>query len=58
MRQCCTEHGPCGLGEGDCDKDSECEGDLVCGTHGGGKGENCGPSFLYDTAECCRAPGN
>ena len=34
---CCTEGYPCGVGEGDCDKDSECEGDLKCGS------DNCKP---------------
>ena len=29
---CCTEEFPCGLGDGDCDGDEECRGDLVCGT--------------------------
>ena len=28
---CCTKDNPCGKGDGDCDNDSECAGDLVCG---------------------------
>ena len=31
-RQCCTDTGPCGEWEGDCDGHHECAGDLVCGT--------------------------
>jgi len=27
---CCTKTDPCGEWEGDCDADSQCEGDLVC----------------------------
>ena len=29
---CCSEECPCQEGEGDCDQDSHCLGDLVCGT--------------------------
>ena len=28
---CCTAKSPCGLGGGDCDKDTDCEGSLACG---------------------------
>ncbi len=27
---CCTEEVPCSLGEGDCDTDDDCIGELVC----------------------------
>merc|ERR1711962_1262283 len=27
----CTSSGPCTFGQGDCDKDTECSGSLVCG---------------------------
>ena len=57
MKSCCSVYRPCGLGQGDCDDDSECINELVCGSEGQGKGENCGPQFLFDTAECCREPG-
>ena len=30
---CCTSDNPCNLGEGDCDTDEHCIGDLVCGTN-------------------------
>ena len=42
---CCTSSAQCGLGEGDCDHDSECAGDLVCGEN------NCaaGQSIM----DCC-----
>lgn len=26
----CSVSNPCGAGEGDCDKDSECQGQLIC----------------------------
>ena len=45
----CTGKG-CGRGQGDCDGDSECAGDLVCGL------DNCA-DFHYNTepkADCCR----
>ena len=28
---CCSDTTPCGVGEGDCDRDSHCAGDLKCG---------------------------
>ena len=50
---CCTGSSLCGEGEGDCDEDRDCAGDLVCGT------DNCsrGPlgqvvSFDFDD-DCC-----
>ena len=44
---CCSEAAPCGLGEGDCDTDEECEGPLVCGDN------NCeGGDYKMD---CCQA---
>ena len=46
---CCTSDSPCKEDEGDCDKNSDCESGLVCGT------DNCPfksdfPSPGYD---CC-----
>ena len=29
--ECCTRESPCKVGGGDCDKDEDCAGDLVCG---------------------------
>ena len=48
MRECCTTNTPCGLGQGDCDSDTECTGDLMCGKN------NCGPEFLWSDADCCK----
>merc|ERR1712223_207645 len=46
-KDCCTEESPCGLGKGDCDKDADCLGDLVCGKN------NCdGPSYGQGD-DCC-----
>ena len=47
---CCTSSKPCGIGEGDCDSDSGCNGDLICGS------DNC--QSLYSgwsssTFDCC-----
>ena len=41
-------HAVCGVGEGDCDDDSECAGPLVCGT------DNCP---WGDADDCCMQPG-
>ena len=53
-KTCCTDDAnePCGLGEGDCDTDDECAGDLVCGTN------NClrmGSGFKKGS-DCCELP--
>ena len=40
---CCdTKPGGCLVGEGDCDNDSHCKGDLVCGM------DNCGGRDSFD----------
>jgi len=45
---CCSEEYPCGLGEGDCDSNSECRGDLRCGTN------NCANGTTFaDGDDCC-----
>ena len=50
---CCKPDKPCGVGEGDCDNDDDCSGDLKCGT------DNCGTGWGDDTFDCCKAePGN
>ena len=43
---CCTAQNPCGIGEGDCDRNDQCLGDLVCGKN------NCGSGFP-SAADCC-----
>ena len=47
IEHCCTSTNPCKLNEGDCDDDTQCDGDLVCGTN------NCGNSFSWISADCC-----
>jgi len=51
---CCTKAAPCGVGEGDCDNDKECSGNLVCGKN------NCPEEFTYkygkNRPDCCEAP--
>ena len=46
---CCTDSYPCSMGEGDCDSDSECYGNLICGT------DNCQnfDSAYSSTHDCC-----
>merc|ERR550519_2046997 len=49
--ECCTTSNQCGAGEGDCDSDDQCLGDLTCGK------DNCNregfPSF-DSTDDCCQ----
>ena len=55
---CCTTEHPCGVGGGDCDIDSECAGDLICGENEE-ESDNCqrdfpDPAFSWaDNADCC-----
>ena len=48
---CCSNSSPCNVGGGDCDNDSECAGNLSCGT------DNCINDFpsgsWHSTADCC-----
>ena len=48
---CTSNPRACGLGDGDCDKDSECQGNLVCGTN------NCACTSANGwstAADCCK----
>jgi len=47
---CCSKNFPCDIGEGDCDSDSDCAGDLKCGN------DNCNKlSIGFDsTDDCCQ----
>ena len=47
---CCTNAAPCGLGTGDCDYDSECAGNLVCGD------DNCAAGS--PNLDCCMDPAS
>ena len=51
MYKCCSSSNQCGLNEGDCDSDSECSGNLICGK------DNCQSPFPSDV-DCCVLPGN
>ena len=50
---CCSDAFPCMEGQGDCDEDSQCEGDLTCGA------DNCLSDFSTSSsnwvtgADCC-----
>merc|ERR1712192_293656 len=49
---CCSEEYPCGLGEGDCDSNSDCTGELVCGSNNCPKG-----TTFEDGDDCCVSLG-
>ena len=51
---CCTKESPCKLGGGDCDKDDDCEGSLVCGL------DNCQDFTPAATSasDCCIKPSD
>ena len=44
---CCSQDNKCGLGEGDCDHDSDCLPGLRCGL------DNCGGSGWEYFDDCC-----
>ena len=52
---CCSSSVPCSAGGGDCDYDSDCQGELICGTN------NCnevsGVSHWSTAADCCITQG-
>ena len=50
---CCAKYGPCPLHFGDCNKDSECEGDLKCNI--ADKGNTYGYSNNY--VDVCGSAG-
>ena len=46
----CTDYGPCGAGQGDCDSNSECQAGLICV-------QDQGSSYGYDPiVDVCEAP--
>jgi len=45
-KDCCSSTHPCGLMEGDCDVNSDCQGGLICGQ------DNCGVGWPA-SADCC-----
>ena len=50
--RCCTAASPCVEGEGDCDNDQECGGDMVCGDN------NCKQfgDIFHPKDDCCVTP--
>ena len=47
LTNCCNATHPCNIGQGDCDADEDCLGNLVCGR------QNCGPGFFWNSTDCC-----
>ena len=45
---CCTSSNQCGVGEGDCDNDSDCQSGLVCGEN------NCVGNVFDSGDDCCK----
>merc|ERR1712110_779379 len=56
---CCSSSNQCGKGEGDCDNDSDCSGNLICGTNncdtskGFGSGYDCCTDSIGPTGSGC-----
>ena len=51
---CCSDAFPCLSGGGDCDEDSQCDGDLVCGSDNCLRDFSSGGSNWVAGADCCR----
>ena len=47
---CCQPDNTCREGEGDCDKNEDCDGDLICGTNNCRKWNPAAPA----THDCCQ----
>ena len=62
--ECCTSSDQCGEGEGDCDSDVDCAGNLKCGQlvhygQGNGLDGNCDTSLgFHSDYDCCYDPGS
>ena len=55
---CCTSSKQCEEGEGDCDSDVDCAGNLKCG-QGNGLDDNCDTSLGFPSDyDCCYDPSN
>jgi len=52
---CCHEEHKCGVGEGDCDSDADCEEGLLCGT---GNCPSTRSAFWDADDDCCYKPEN
>ena len=52
---CCTTTNPCNVGEGDCDSDIQCLGDLKCGENNNFD-DNCVGEGFDATDDCCYDP--
>ena len=53
---CCSSSNQCGEGEGDCDDDGDCFGNLKCG-QGSGYDDNCDTSLGFGSKyDCCYDP--
>ena len=53
---CCTSTNQCSEGEGDCDTDADCSGNLKCG-QGNGFDDNCDTTLGFpSTHDCCYDP--
>ena len=50
---CCTGEKKCGLGEGDCDTDDECQIGLVCGSNNCKRDFDTSGSNWDSQADCC-----
>ena len=50
---CCTNAKQCTVGEGDCDRDSHCQGDLKCGKNNCQKDFSVLGSNWLSSADCC-----
>ena len=50
---CCSDVLPCIEGQGDCDEDSQCEGDLTCGENNCLNDFSTSSSNWVTEADCC-----
>ena len=53
IRRCCRYNGPCNLGEGDCNKDSECADGLTCGSNNCQSDFSTGDTWWGRRHDCC-----
>ena len=50
---CCSSTNQCDIGEGDCDNDNDCTGNLGCGDNNCRRDYSVNGSDWHNTADCC-----
>ena len=53
IRRCCRKNGPCDVGQGDCNRDSECADGLQCGDNNCRRDFSTSETWWGRRHDCC-----